>query len=102
MEIQFFFKKIFSQETNHLLKSSPPLESNSCVSYAPPELQESCNIDTKEIKRLLEMHSIEDRDWLFGLITQTKVFNPVERGDRNTKFLMLFAFNNSIRTFYIL
>ena len=28
------------------------------------------------------MHNIEDRDWLFGLMRQAKMFNPVDRGGR--------------------
>lgn len=28
------------------------------------------------------MHNIEDRDWLFGLMMQSKLFNPRERGGR--------------------
>ena len=73
-------------KANHLLnspsKSASVLEPNSCLSYAPPELQESCNFDTKEMRKLLDMHNIEDRDWLYGLMRQSRVFNPVERGGR--------------------
>ncbi|KAJ9177123.1 hypothetical protein P3X46_012373 [Hevea brasiliensis] len=72
--------------TNHLLSSSSqsvsPLESNVCLSYSPPELHESFLFDTKEMRKLLDMHNIEDRDWLFGLMRQSKVFNPQEKGDR--------------------
>ncbi|EEF37282.1 acyl-CoA oxidase, putative [Ricinus communis] len=34
------------------------------------------------MRKLLDMHNIEDRDWLFGLMRQSKVFNPVEKGGR--------------------
>ncbi|OAY35337.1 acyl-coenzyme A oxidase 3, peroxisomal isoform X2 [Manihot esculenta] len=72
--------------TNHLLsfssQSVSPLESNVCLSYSPPELHESCSFDTNEMRKLLDMHNIEDRDWLFGLMRQSKVFNPQEKGGR--------------------
>ncbi|KAF2295044.1 hypothetical protein GH714_031224 [Hevea brasiliensis] len=72
--------------TNHF-PSSPslcvsPLESNACLSYSPPELHESYDFDTNEMRKLLDMHNIEDRDWLFGLMRQSKVFNPQEKGGR--------------------
>ncbi|KDP31760.1 hypothetical protein JCGZ_12221 [Jatropha curcas] len=72
--------------TNHLLSSSSQsissLESNACVSYSPPELHERCDFDPNEMRKLLDMHNIDDRDWLFGLMRQSKVFNPREKGGR--------------------
>lgn len=72
---------------NHLLTSpsqsnSSSLESNVCISYCPPELNESSEFDPKEMRKLLDMHHIEDRDWLFGLMRQSKAFNPQEKGGR--------------------
>ncbi|KAJ9170880.1 hypothetical protein P3X46_018944 [Hevea brasiliensis] len=72
--------------TNHFLSSPSqsvsPLESNACLSYSPPELHESYDFYTNEMRKLLDMHNIEDRDWLFGLMRQSKVFNPQEKGGR--------------------
>ncbi|GLT36831.1 hypothetical protein SLA2020_111840 [Shorea laevis] len=74
--------------SNHLLQSSissplnPCLLPNACVNYTPPELTENYAFDVKEMRRLLVAHNIEDRDWLFGLMMQSKLFNPRERGGR--------------------
>jgi len=71
---------------NHLVQSpSDPtscLRSNSCLSYTPPEETESLDFDTKEMRKILDLHNLEDRDWLFGVIKQGKVFNGKERGGR--------------------
>jgi acyl-CoA oxidase len=71
---------------NHLVQSpSKPtscLQSNSCLSYSPPELTESFDFDIKEMRKILDFHNLEDRDWLFGVIKQGRVFNGKERGGR--------------------
>ncbi|XP_011013714.1 PREDICTED: acyl-coenzyme A oxidase 3, peroxisomal-like [Populus euphratica] len=71
---------------NHLVQShSKPtscLQSNSCLSYSPPELAESFDFDVKEMRKILDFHNLEDRDWLFGVIKQGSVFNGKERGGR--------------------
>ncbi|XVE49994.1 hypothetical protein DITRI_Ditri01bG0126600 [Diplodiscus trichospermus] len=75
--------------TNHLLQSSssPPaqtlsLSSNVCLNYSPPELSENFAFDIKEMRKLIDGHHVEERDWLFGLIRQSKLFNPRVRGGR--------------------
>ncbi|KAJ4836034.1 Acyl-coenzyme A oxidase 3, peroxisomal [Turnera subulata] len=75
--------------SNHLIheaasSSSKPnlLHSNSCLSFTPAELTEKAIFDTKEMRKLVDWHNIEDRDWLFGLMRQEKVFNPVEKGGK--------------------
>ncbi|KAL4281632.1 hypothetical protein GQ457_03G006780 [Hibiscus cannabinus] len=74
---------------NHLLQSSPsspvqspPLSSNACLSYSPPELSEFFAFDVKEMRRLIDWHHIELRDHLFAMISQSKLFNPRVRGGK--------------------
>ncbi|BBG99431.1 hypothetical protein Prudu_009122 [Prunus dulcis] len=61
-----------SQPTFYVLASLP----NPCVGFSPPELSEPFEFDTKEMRKLLDAHNLEDRDWLFGLMKQSKPFNP--------------------------
>ncbi|XP_056861480.1 acyl-coenzyme A oxidase 3, peroxisomal isoform X2 [Raphanus sativus] len=74
---------------NHILRSPPPLPSNLslarevCLQYSPPELSESFGgFDAKEMRRLLDGHNTEDRDWLYGLMMQSNLFNRKERGGK--------------------
>ncbi|XVE66143.1 hypothetical protein DITRI_Ditri08aG0056800 [Diplodiscus trichospermus] len=73
--------------TNHLHQSSPSspaqtpsLFSNACLNYCPPELSENYAFDTKEMRKLLDSHHLEEQDWLFGMMRQSKLFNPKVRG----------------------
>lgn len=70
--------------SNHLLQSNSPqiLTTNACLSYAPPELNEAYEFDTKEMRKLLDGHNLEDRDWLFSLMMQSKLFNPRKVGEK--------------------
>ncbi|ONI16878.1 hypothetical protein PRUPE_3G127000 [Prunus persica] len=70
--------------SNHLNQPSmsSPLSPNPCVGFSPPELSEPFEFDTKEMRKLLDAHNLEDRDWLFGLMKQSKPFNPREAGGR--------------------
>ncbi|KAJ8763753.1 hypothetical protein K2173_003535 [Erythroxylum novogranatense] len=66
----------------HSSETVRSLDSNACLSYSPPELNEKQDFDTKDMRQLLDAHHIEDRDWLFGVVRQSKLFNPRERGGR--------------------
>ncbi|KAM7495070.1 hypothetical protein LguiB_029679 [Lonicera macranthoides] len=70
----------------HLIQSSvappPPLQSTICLAYSPPELSETFDFDTKSMRKLMDGHNLEDRDWLFGLMIQSKLFCPRERGNK--------------------
>ncbi|XP_022738092.1 acyl-coenzyme A oxidase 3, peroxisomal-like [Durio zibethinus] len=75
--------------TNHLLQSSASsparirsLSSNACLNYTPPEFSENYAFDIKEMRKLLDRHNVEERDWLFGMMRQSKVFNPRVRGGK--------------------
>ncbi|XP_042518311.1 acyl-coenzyme A oxidase 3, peroxisomal-like [Macadamia integrifolia] len=50
------------------------LESNICLQYSPPELSEKFEFDVREMRRLMDGHNFEDRDWLFGLMMQSDLF----------------------------
>ncbi|OMO67805.1 hypothetical protein CCACVL1_20302 [Corchorus capsularis] len=79
--------------TNHLLQlqlqssaspnsSTASLSSNACLSFTPPELSETYAFDIKEMRKLVDRHHVEERDWLFGMMRQSEVFNPRERGGK--------------------
>ncbi|XP_051151873.1 acyl-coenzyme A oxidase 3, peroxisomal-like [Andrographis paniculata] len=54
-----------------------------CLSYAPPEVSESAfSFDVNSMRKLLDGHNLEDRDWLFNLLLQSKLFNPKMRGGK--------------------
>ncbi|KAA3462576.1 acyl-coenzyme A oxidase 3, peroxisomal-like [Gossypium australe] len=75
--------------TDHLLQSppsssfqTPSLSSNACLNYSPPELSEKYAFDINDMRKLMDGHDLEERDRLFGMITQNKVFNPRVRGGK--------------------
>ncbi|KAL4273814.1 hypothetical protein GQ457_13G006260 [Hibiscus cannabinus] len=74
--------------TNHLLLQSsdppPSLSSNACLSYSAPEDSESGNyaFDIEEMRGLIDGHHVKERDWLFGLMMRSELFNPKVRGGK--------------------
>ncbi|CAH8339770.1 unnamed protein product [Eruca vesicaria subsp. sativa] len=72
---------------NHILQS-PPSPSNIsltrevCLQYTPPELNESYGFDLKEMRKLLDGHNLEDRDWLYRILIQSNLFNRKIRGGK--------------------
>lgn len=68
----------------HLLQTSSPstLELNACLQYSPPELSGTVAFDVKEMRKLTDGHNLEDREWAFGLIMQSNLFNPRKLGGR--------------------
>jgi acyl-CoA oxidase len=69
--------------TDHLLPTSqtaPALLPSPCLNYTPPDLSDPSQFDTRHMRALLDGHNLADRDWLFGLMTQSKLFCPRERG----------------------
>lgn len=62
--------------------SALSLTSSQCSTYSAPDLHETVTFDTKEMRALLDMHNIEDRDSLFNLIIQSNLFNPRKVGRR--------------------
>lgn len=54
-----------------------------CLDYSPPELAEpAAAFDVAAMRALLDGHNVAERDWLFGLMTQSKLFNPRRVGGR--------------------
>ncbi|CAI8617401.1 unnamed protein product [Vicia faba] len=70
--------------SNHLRHDPPTattlLQHNACLCYSPPELSESNHVrfDTMEMRKLLDGHNLEDRDWLYGSMIQSRLFNRRE------------------------
>ncbi|XP_059663214.1 acyl-coenzyme A oxidase 3, peroxisomal-like [Cornus florida] len=74
---------VLARHLNHPNLHSPPsLEPSVCLQYSPPELSEMFNFDTRSMRKLMDGHNLEDRDWLFGLMIQSKLFCPRERGGK--------------------
>lgn len=68
---------------NHLLlQSKPPglLSPYHCFNYSPPDVAEPFSFNPTDMRILLDAHNLPDRDWLFGLFTQSHHFNPLTRG----------------------
>ncbi|ESQ36289.1 hypothetical protein EUTSA_v10009440mg, partial [Eutrema salsugineum] len=66
---------------------SPPsnlsLTRDVCLQYSPPEeLNGSYGFEIKEMRKLLDGHNVEERDWLYGLMMQSNLFNRKERGGK--------------------
>ncbi|RRT32285.1 hypothetical protein B296_00053746 [Ensete ventricosum] len=75
----------------HLLRGSAPADGRSsaliepaaCLQYSPPELSEKPPaFDTASLRRVLDGHDIEGRDWLFRLMEESPLFCPHHRGGR--------------------
>lgn len=71
---------------NHLTQTPPPnhpsLDRNACLAFSPAELTEQLLFDTVALRKLSDGHNLEDRDWLYGLMVQNKLFNPKNLGGR--------------------
>ncbi|XP_054816579.1 acyl-coenzyme A oxidase 3, peroxisomal-like [Prosopis cineraria] len=70
--------------SGHLLHSSSPsiLRPNACLHYSPPEVSEPFAFDIKHMRKLMDGHNLDDRDWLFSLIMHSNLFNPKRLGGR--------------------
>ncbi|PHU04049.1 Acyl-coenzyme A oxidase 3, peroxisomal [Capsicum chinense] len=84
MEKVHFRTKVLSR---HLNQETPilnaMLQSFPCLSYNPPELSEPSSVfDIKEMRKLMDGHNLEERDWRFGLMLKSKLFNPIKRGGK--------------------
>ncbi|KAK6134356.1 hypothetical protein DH2020_031897 [Rehmannia glutinosa] len=54
-----------------------------CLSYTPPEASEQpFSFDVTSMRKLMDGHNLEDRDWLFNLMIQSNLFNPKLRGGK--------------------
>ncbi|CDP15892.1 unnamed protein product [Coffea canephora] len=95
MEKINFRTKVLSRHLNHDPTGDKPfLQSSPCLSYTPPELSEPNSFfDVKLMRKLMDGHNIEDRDWLYNLIVQSKLFNPQEKGG---KIFVLPDYNQSM------
>ncbi|KAG6404904.1 hypothetical protein SASPL_132481 [Salvia splendens] len=67
---------------NHAAESSSgaAVSRAPCLSYAPPEA--SASFDVSSMRKLMDSHNLGERDWLFNLMVQSKLFNPKLRGGK--------------------
>ncbi|KAK4484484.1 hypothetical protein RD792_007067 [Penstemon davidsonii] len=76
--------------TRHLLNNdhrgttaTAGISTSPCLSYTPPELSSKpFPFDVNSMRKLMDGHNIEDRDWLFNLMIQSNLFNPKLRGGK--------------------
>ncbi|KAL1555635.1 Acyl-coenzyme A oxidase 3, peroxisomal [Salvia divinorum] len=71
--------------TRHLQNRAPAASGGAvsrapCLSYAPPEA--TASFDVSSMRKLMDGHNLGERDWLFNLMLQSKLFNPKLRGGR--------------------
>ncbi|KAG0449348.1 hypothetical protein HPP92_027388 [Vanilla planifolia] len=64
----------------HLGKVLPAIDLSPCVGYSPPESSEKAAFDTREMRRVLDGHDLDARDWVFRLMEQSSLFYPRQRG----------------------
>lgn len=101
MEKVNFRTKVLSRHLNHNnpknddnFNNASFLQSSPCLSYTPPELSEPNSVfDVSLMRKLMDGHNIEDRDWLYNLMLQSKLFNPREKGG---KIFILPDYNQSM------
>ncbi|XP_031492839.1 acyl-coenzyme A oxidase 3, peroxisomal [Nymphaea colorata] len=70
--------------SGHLLaeKSSTQMRALPCLSFSPPEASERFDFNVHDLRRLLDGHNLEDRDYLFELMKGSELFNPRRLGSR--------------------
>ncbi|KAL0306835.1 UNVERIFIED_CONTAM: Acyl-coenzyme A oxidase 3, peroxisomal [Sesamum radiatum] len=69
-------------QDNHRVAATA-ISSSPCLSYTPPEVSEQpSSFDVNSMRKLMDGHNLEDRDWLFNLMIQSKLFNPKLRGGK--------------------
>ncbi|KAK1275556.1 Acyl-coenzyme A oxidase 3, peroxisomal [Acorus gramineus] len=76
--------------TRHLLQHPPPsttLRPSICVEYTPPDPSSPSDFDTVELRRILDGHHVADRDWVFGLMRESRLFCPRRIGRSDTVFV---------------
>ncbi|XP_047948432.1 acyl-coenzyme A oxidase 3, peroxisomal-like [Salvia hispanica] len=68
---------------NHTLAASSgaAVSRSPCLSYAPPEAS-AASFDVSSMRKLMDGHNLGERDWLFSLMLQSKLFSPKPRGGK--------------------
>ncbi|XP_042378880.1 acyl-coenzyme A oxidase 3, peroxisomal-like [Zingiber officinale] len=62
--------------------SSSPVTPSPCLNYSPPDLSEKPPaFDVAALRRILDGHHHEARDWLFHLMEESPLFCPRRRGE---------------------
>ncbi|KAJ4770207.1 Acyl-coenzyme A oxidase [Rhynchospora pubera] len=70
---------------NHLIQSESAsasaslLSASSCLHYNPPELTNPASFNPTHLRRILDGHHVEARDWLFKLMEESPLFCPKKR-----------------------
>ncbi|CAA2971044.1 acyl-coenzyme A oxidase 3, peroxisomal-like [Olea europaea subsp. europaea] len=71
------------QNHRHATSTAAIISASPCVSYVPPEVSEQpFSFDVSSMRKLMDGHNLGERDWLFNLMVQSKLFNPRLRGGK--------------------
>ncbi|XP_073140081.1 acyl-coenzyme A oxidase 3, peroxisomal-like [Henckelia pumila] len=83
-KVNFRTRVLFRHLQNHGHPGGPAAISGSpCLSYTPPEAYEQpFSFDVDSMRKLMDGHNSDDRDWLFNLMVQSNLFNPTLRGGK--------------------
>ncbi|MQL80848.1 hypothetical protein Taro_013308 [Colocasia esculenta] len=66
-----------------------PLEPLPCLQYSPPESSaKAAAFDVAEMRRLMDGHDVEARDWAYGVIAESPLFWSPTRGPGGRPFLV--------------
>lgn len=69
--------------TDHGQSAVDGISAYPCFSYDLPELSsQPSSFDVNAMRKLMDVHNIQDRDWLFNLMAQSNLFNPRMRGGK--------------------
>lgn len=61
----------------------PSLRTSECLQlFSPAELSKRMEFDPREMRKLMDGHNLEDRDWLYGVMIRSEVFGRRERGGK--------------------
>ncbi|XP_068665356.1 acyl-coenzyme A oxidase 3, peroxisomal-like [Aristolochia californica] len=74
---------VFAKQLRHIPDATSfVIRPSLCLHYAPPEISEKFDFDLAQLRRLMDGHNLQDRDWLFNLISQSNLFCRKRVGSR--------------------
>ncbi|KAL8031580.1 hypothetical protein ABFX02_13G035200 [Erythranthe guttata] len=83
MEKFNFRTQVLIRHLQQTTATATAISRSPCLSYAPPEISEPPSpFDVSSMRKLMDGHNLVDRDWVFNLMIQSKLFNPHTRGGK--------------------
>lgn len=68
--------------SQHPAYGGGPIELAPCISYFPPEGADRAAFDARELRRILDGHDVQARDWVFRIMEESALFCPRQEGNR--------------------